>query len=126
MSNELRDGDLKTVENWANAIEAQGLVESAALLRRVLNAARSADVQRGGVAFGPWANFQVNDDTPKGFACATCGKFHEFSGWVYAHWRERLTHTCECGARYSICRGRAIQTKRGKKPHGDAQKGEAS
>jgi hypothetical protein len=46
-------------------------------------------------------------DLPKGFKCKSCGTFHEFSMWVYAHWRDILTHNCECGATHSIRIGKA-------------------
>jgi transcription elongation factor Elf1 len=52
----------------------------------------------------------------KGFDCTTCGENTPFSAYVYAHWGILLTHTCECGAQHSIYKGRAKQTRRGKKP----------
>jgi transcription elongation factor Elf1 len=56
------------------------------------------------------------NDLPKGFDCETCDKHHEFVGYVYAHWNERLTHTCECGALHEIRAGIARQSKSGKNP----------
>ena len=41
--------------------------------------------------------------TPRGFSCQWCGKQHHFSGYVYAHMRETLTHTCDyCGAEHEV------------------------
>jgi DNA-directed RNA polymerase subunit RPC12/RpoP len=42
---------------------------------------------------------------PKGYKCSKCGAENEFSSYVYAHWREILTHTCECGQKHEICHG---------------------
>jgi hypothetical protein len=39
-----------------------------------------------------------------GFTCE-CGKAHKYSAYVAAHWRERLLHTCDCGAKHSIREG---------------------
>lgn len=47
-------------------------------------------------------------DTPKlreGFTCEACKTQHKFPAYVYAHWRELLTFTCPCGAKYEICAG---------------------
>jgi hypothetical protein len=47
---------------------------------------------------------------PKGYTCA-CGKYHEFAMWAYAHWSERLVHTCDvCSRRNELLRGRVIST----------------
>lgn len=54
-------------------------------------------------------------ELPKGYTCSTCGKEHAYPGYVYAHWRESLTHDCECGAKHTIFEGVARQTKKGKK-----------
>jgi len=44
---------------------------------------------------------------PQGYTCK-CGAEHDFPLYVFAHWRDELTHTCsECGSRYSIFEGRA-------------------
>ncbi len=42
---------------------------------------------------------------PKGFKCVGCGTFHKFTVYVWAHWHERLTHTCECGVIVDILAG---------------------
>lgn len=42
---------------------------------------------------------------PTGFKCTSCDTKHEFGGWVYAHWPDRLKHTCPCGQQHSVCRG---------------------
>lgn len=52
-----------------------------------------------------------SNDVPKGFACTACGKFHEFSFYVYAHTRDKLVHTCDCGARHTIVNLRASPEK---------------
>jgi len=41
---------------------------------------------------------------PKGISCE-CGKFNEYPAYVYAHWKDDLTFTCECGRKYSILEG---------------------
>lgn len=48
------------------------------------------------------------EECPKGYYCE-CGKYHEFPAWVYAHWDERLDHTCECGRRNSLFEGEVEQ-----------------
>lgn len=52
----------------------------------------------------------------KGYTCKTCGKFNEFSAYVYSHWYETLTHICDCQAKHDIRRGIAVQISKGKKP----------
>lgn len=42
---------------------------------------------------------------PIGYTCATCGDFHKFSGYIYAHFDEEIVHTCLCGSRSTLCRG---------------------
>lgn len=43
----------------------------------------------------------------EGFTCV-CRTYHPYSLYVFAHWRETLTHTCEtCGAVYTLSMGRA-------------------
>jgi hypothetical protein len=42
----------------------------------------------------------------KGFTCE-CGVTHGYTAYVYAHWDESLTHTCECGREHRVLRGRA-------------------
>lgn len=34
-------------------------------------------------------------NTPKGFNCTLCGKFHEFTAYVFAHWTTKLYHRCD-------------------------------
>jgi len=47
------------------------------------------------------------EETPKGFYCK-CEVFHAFDFYVYAHMKDRLTHTCKyCGAQHTIQHGRA-------------------
>lgn len=39
---------------------------------------------------------------PKGYMCV-CGKEHEFSAYVYAHWNDKLVHTCDgCGSKNAL------------------------
>lgn len=41
----------------------------------------------------------------KGFTCE-CGTWHAFPSYVFAHWDDRLTHTCpECKAVHDVRRG---------------------
>lgn len=48
--------------------------------------------------------------TPRGFNCTTCGEFHVFSAYVYAHAHNVLTHTCgQCGANHEVLNFRAVQ-----------------
>ena len=50
---------------------------------------------------------------PKGFTCE-CGENVEFAGYVYSHWRERLTHTCpKCGNKHAILMGTAKLIEKG-------------
>lgn len=52
-------------------------------------------------------------ELPQGFTCA-CDTFHKYPGYVYAHWREVLPHTCDdCGAEHEIILGNARLTKKG-------------
>jgi transcription elongation factor Elf1 len=47
---------------------------------------------------------------PKGFTCR-CGRYEEFSVYVYAHWNEELKFTCEkCGRVYAVYAGQARLT----------------
>lgn len=49
----------------------------------------------------------MSNEEATSYAC-NCGAEHKFPAYVYAHWTEELTHTCDkCGAKYSICRGHA-------------------
>jgi len=41
-------------------------------------------------------------DTTKGFFCTSCKKYHAYDGYVYAHTKIELTHTCTCGAKHII------------------------
>lgn len=51
---------------------------------------------------------ETKNELPEGFTCAECGRYAKFSAWVAAHWREVLVHTCECGTRAELHRGRPI------------------
>lgn len=44
-------------------------------------------------------------DLPKGYTCK-CGEEHLHPAYVFAHWSERLKHTCSCGRVNSILRGK--------------------
>lgn len=57
----------------------------------------------------------------KGFTCGTCGKFHEFPMYVFAHMRQVIVHDCDCGAKHSIVMATARQTKKGKVKKPDAK-----
>jgi hypothetical protein len=44
----------------------------------------------------------MSKKTPDGFTCE-CGEFHEFSGYVYAHPNDLLTHTCpRCARKHQV------------------------
>lgn len=44
----------------------------------------------------------------KGVTC-TCGKYHEFNGYVYAHWNTLLSLTCDrCGRCWRLQRGSVV------------------
>ncbi len=61
------------------------------------------------------ANAAAKTELPKGYTC-TCGTEHAYPGYVYAHWNESLTHTCEtCQAQHEVIRGIATLIKEGKK-----------
>lgn len=51
---------------------------------------------------------EITKRTSKGssqrFKCA-CGKEHLLSSYVFAHWDERLVHTCSCGRKNIVQRG---------------------
>lgn len=50
---------------------------------------------------------------PKGFDCTGCGKRHGFPAYVYAHWRDTITHTCDqCGMKHELLMGKARQRRR--------------
>jgi len=35
-----------------------------------------------------------------------CGETHQIEGWVAAHWREKLVHTCQaCGRKHTLNNG---------------------
>ncbi len=60
-------------------------------------------------------------ELPTGFTC-TCGTAHKFPPYVYAHFDERLIHTCDnCGAKHSILKGKSRLTDPG--PQVKARKG---
>jgi len=48
---------------------------------------------------------QTRDGHPRGYNCKKCGKLHDFSLWVFAHWSEDLIHVCDCGQSHIIRRG---------------------
>lgn len=46
-------------------------------------------------------------DLPMGYTCE-CGEFNKYPMYVYAHWRDVLVHSCDCGRKYSIVCGSAM------------------
>ncbi len=48
---------------------------------------------------------------PKRFTCE-CGKFHEFSVWVYAHWDNVVWNRCECGRQNTIQCGKVVSSEK--------------
>jgi hypothetical protein len=58
------------------------------------------------------------EQLPKGYTCA-CGMEHKYPSYVYAHWREVLTHECDkCGRKNKTVCGVATIARRGKAPTG--------
>lgn len=50
----------------------------------------------------------MTEELAKGYACHTCGEWHAFPAYVYAHWDLLIKHTCDrCGALHDIVRGHA-------------------
>ena len=47
----------------------------------------------------------MTDQVPTVFTCKRCGIVHDIPAYVYAHWDERLTHTCGCGAKHTLLSG---------------------
>ncbi len=47
------------------------------------------------------------NQNPTGYTCPKkgCGRFHEFSVYVMAHWLVELVHICDCGQTNFIKRG---------------------
>lgn len=48
----------------------------------------------------------------RGYTCSSCGREHPYPAYVFAHWREILTHVCECGAKVEIILGVAHRVGR--------------
>jgi hypothetical protein len=49
----------------------------------------------------------------KGGLVCDCGNREKFPAYVYAHWREPLTYTCEkCGTKYTILMGIATKVEK--------------
>lgn len=47
----------------------------------------------------------MSERLEKGFKCE-CGKYHEYPGYVFAHYDVELIHTCEdCGRKHLIYTG---------------------
>ncbi|VVB52807.1 Uncharacterised protein [uncultured archaeon] len=44
---------------------------------------------------------------PKSYKCA-CGKVHVHPAYLYAHWDEIITHTCDCGRKNDLLRGKKL------------------
>lgn len=53
----------------------------------------------------------MKEKLPKGFKCE-CGKEHEFSVWVYAHWDDVVWNRCECGRQNTIQAGVVIKSEK--------------
>lgn len=49
---------------------------------------------------------KAEEKIEKGYRCG-CGKYHEYPAYLYAHWYEHITHTCECGRPNALCEGKA-------------------
>ena len=53
-----------------------------------------------------WAPKKETSDYTKGYTCE-CGLLNRYPFYVFAHWEDLLTHTCECGREYEIRHGHA-------------------
>jgi hypothetical protein len=49
---------------------------------------------------------KAKEELASGFTCE-CGVYHKYPAYVYAHWREELVHSCDCGRKHNICVGYA-------------------
>lgn len=47
-------------------------------------------------------------EIPRSYKCPKCGKDHTFPAYVYAHFDESIVHTCECGEKNEIIKGKLI------------------
>jgi hypothetical protein len=43
------------------------------------------------------------------FYTCKCGRQNEFGVWVAAHWNDQVVHSCDCGRKNSILRGRVVR-----------------
>ena len=54
----------------------------------------------------------METDLPKGYTCA-CGEYHKYPGYIYAHFREMIDHTCpKCRRVYTILLGHATPKRK--------------
>jgi hypothetical protein len=53
----------------------------------------------------------------EGVKCPKCGKFKPFSGYVYAHWDEKLFYGCDCGHSITFHKGEIIDSTPKKNKH---------
>lgn len=61
------------------------------------------------------AHLKPTKTLPRSYKCPACGQENEFTGWVFAHWNEKLTHQCECGATNDIKSGVLLESRSPKK-----------
>lgn len=47
----------------------------------------------------------VKEDGVSRWKCSSCDEEHQLSAYVFAHWDEKLVHTCKCGEQHSILAG---------------------
>ncbi len=48
-----------------------------------------------------------------------CGAGHEFGAYAAAHWRETLTHRCDCGVVRDFLSGRVMKVIKAKEGQAD-------
>jgi hypothetical protein len=67
-------------------------------------------------------NFEkLRDEAATGYVCS-CGKFHRFTAWVYAHWDIPISSECDaCGRTSHLMQGRTFHTDEKKKAPAEAE-----
>ena len=56
----------------------------------------------------------MSKELPAAYTCSNCGKVNLFPGYVFAHWTDRLIHTCDCGTKHRIRQGVATLFRKAK------------
>jgi hypothetical protein len=56
---------------------------------------------------------EIKNDGGKGYTCI-CGVYHKFDMYVYAHPRDILVYTCDCGHKVKVIMMHAASARRRK------------